>query len=191
MSEVQKPLLNPRLCARCQGWNEMDRLGTISSTLTLEELSQNSTCLMCQFAVSKVKLCLEGAGWNEVLAADVTVSEKGPFLMEGGDMVEYCKASPASSTTTAQMFIWFHIEATSTACEAPGITSALILQCQVTLSYSTGDPPQLLSIIPWDKPTFDLGLMRQWLDGCELLHGPACCSVSNAITSMCNSRDQI
>jgi len=188
--EKQPQPINPRLCSRCQVWDDVwswpyERYAYVS----LEELSQNSHCIICQ-AVATVgdTRRRESDSLQHLPPSRILLRSNGPYFLDRGpgwgNPEPYRKAAHRIHSTDAtklaiklliHLDIIIHNPDSGLPDDLSTATPTLVVTPQFCLWYSTVEElPHLISIEPWEVDFFDVSLLKTWIKGCEKAHGQEC-----------------
>ncbi|KAK4197348.1 heterokaryon incompatibility protein-domain-containing protein [Triangularia verruculosa] len=185
----RRSLGNPNLCERCRGWDGLwhwphERQDYVS----LEELSQNSHCIMCQaIAIVGDTRRRESESLQLFPPSQILIRNDGPYFLDrgpgSGSREPYLEAqhrihSSDATTLAINILIYLQFAVQSGNLEPlRGISQAdshFAISPQFRVHYSKGERPRILGIKPWEARFFDVSLLKTWIKGCETVHGSSC-----------------
>ncbi|KAI0119593.1 HET-domain-containing protein [Daldinia grandis] len=197
----QSQLLNPLLCSQCQGWNdiELHKSGSpIQNFMSIEELSRNSQCLICQAALAVVNIRRPTLSilqsWSD---SRILVEVLGPLYLETGysNQRELDLSNPNS--IPIRLFLRLTVRVPEDELEVinsnhpiniltrESINSREKQQTLFTTSpqfclyYSLNNASTLCKIEEWAVPFCNVSVIRSWIQGCETIDGNKCIESSH------------
>lgn len=172
----------PRLCRRCQNGGSDIK---VEDSRSLAEISRNTHCLICLAVVSWVDTRRAASSHLAVWPASrVFVQYGGDYFLDSGDYREpYPNRSDNSDPTQTivrcimSLHVRFIVEDSLEGWaerRSHLIASEFKITPQVSLRYLEDPPLGLVGVEPWEVPSFDVSLLRSWLQGCAKVHKGLC-----------------
>lgn len=160
-------LCSPRLCEKCQVWNNVALLSSYHQnhkftdyfSLPALEESYVPKCLICDAVSAAVRTrltCEREAG--RVVPAPVRVFNLGPSFLDYKHTLEHRIDYSQPSESKMRMLIRINV------------ADCLFLAPRFCLRHTRTVPPQLFSVDPWESTFFDINLLRTWIRTCEEIH---------------------
>ncbi|KAI1655573.1 HET-domain-containing protein [Daldinia decipiens] len=194
-------LLNPLLCSQCQGWNdiELHKSGScIQNFVSIEELSRNSLCLICQAVLAVFNIRRHTLStlqpWPD---SRILIEVLGPLYLDTVSSNQRELDLSNSNNIPIRMFLRLTVrvpkddfEVTSSNRPIDSLSkeyptrefvtprekqqTLFTVTPQFCLYYSLNNTSTLCKIEEWAVPLFNKSVIRSWIRGCDTIHGNKC-----------------
>ncbi|KAI1479716.1 HET-domain-containing protein [Daldinia eschscholtzii] len=187
---------NPLLCLQCQDWDDINLHGSgscIQNKMSVEELSQNSQCLICQAALIIFNIRRQA---HDVLRSwpdsQIFIEVLGPLYLDAGYTVHRELDLSNQNSIPIHLVLRLTVRIPKDGLEVinkhpslrftnPGAEQRTLFTItpQFCFYYSFSDTSHLCKIGEWAVPFFDVSTIKSWIRGCDTIHGSKCAQPPN------------
>ncbi len=190
---------NPRLCQQCQGWGQWSGVDNVENPMQYhvpyQVLLQNIDCLVCKCVLTVAKAwARESACLRSTPESELVVYVQGPFyldqLFSSPQTARHRLDLSDPAYLTIVLWVKLDVEAQGGEGESPsgdlGYGSSSLSQRHKKsppfltstpqfIAYYTRDRiPTLCDIKPWNEPYFQVAVLKEWIQNCQINHGNKC-----------------
>ncbi|KAF7561008.1 hypothetical protein G7046_g3144 [Stylonectria norvegica] len=164
---------------RCQQWNNLWTMeDTRGDYVSLEEVSKNSSCLICHVMAETVELrCKDSEVSRAWPRTRLLVRDNGPFFLDSGEILPLSTdpphrtdlSDPAFKAVRLLMYLAVALSLENGRIQGVDQKETILFEMtpQFCLYYSPGEPSQLNKIEPWKTSFFNTTLLKTWIGGCS------------------------